>query len=282
MKKTRFRSIIPLEIWDLPGSEDIPETDLTGYLRDVQAVVFILDINDHWFNAIAQFADMLAFATEANAVHLVFHLFVHKMETLANENKQAKFSDVQRRIADELEGQNLHDSPLARSMMFHATSIYDHTIYEAFSNVITRMIPTDTLGQYENLLNSVHISCGSQYAFLFDSKACLRVSANQETHEMPTFSLSVEYLKLLTAMSGVIGTGLREGESDGTYSCQLILSESTIAYWQINKELSLIMGLSSQVWKDLRGTIEYNVLLYRETLLQVLDLIEQHRRAASA
>ncbi|CAG7849085.1 SubName: Full=Probable Ras-like G protein RagC {ECO:0000313/EMBL:CCA67063.1} [Serendipita indica DSM 11827] len=286
------RSIIPLEIWDLPGSEDIPETDLTGYLRDVQAV-------DHWFNAIAQFADMLAFATEANAVHLVFHLFVHKMETLANENKQAKFSDVQRRIADELEGQNLHDSPLARSMMFHATSIYDHTIYEAFSNVITRMIPTDTLGQYENLLNSVHISCGSQYAFLFDSKACLRVSANQETHEMPTFSLSVEYLKLLTAMSGVIGTGLREGESDGTYSCQLILSESTIAYWQINKwvywpihfviefdeddrELSLIMGLSSQVWKDLRGTIEYNVLLYRETLLQVLDLIEQHRRAASA
>jgi hypothetical protein len=38
------------------------------------------------------------------------------------------------------------------------------------------------------------------------------------------------------------------------------------------------MGVSSQNWHDLRGTIEYNVLLYRETLCQVLELIEEHRK----
>jgi Ras-related GTP-binding protein C/D len=139
-------------------------------------------------------------------------------------NKTAKFNDIQRRINDEIEDQNIQNTHLARTLTFHATSVYDHTIYEAFSNVVTRLIPPDTLGQYENLLNSLHLvsqvpnppssnltcslqSCGTKYAFLFDSRACLRVSANQETHELPTFSLSVEYLKLLTAMANVVGTG---------------------------------------------------------------------------
>lgn len=197
-------------------------------------------LQDHWFNAIAQFSDMLAAATEIGADHLMFHVFVHKMETLATENKTsaffiymmgfifnfeiAKFNDIQRRINDEIEDQNIQNSTLARTLAFHATSVYDHTIYEAFSDVVMGLIPSDTLGQYENLLNSLHLvstiikiafhlllivaqSCSARYAFLFDSRACLRVSANHETHESPTFSLSVEYLKLLAAMANVIGDG---------------------------------------------------------------------------
>jgi Gtr1/RagA G protein conserved region len=154
----------------------------------VHAVVFVIDINvsqirnalaalislqDHWFNGITQFGDMLASATEMGLDHLVFHVFAHKMETLANENKTsalivwdyvltdlrmlAKFNDLRRRVNQELDDQNVNESALTRTLMFHATSIYDHTIYEAFSDVVTKLIPTDTLGQYENLLNSLHL-----------------------------------------------------------------------------------------------------------------------------
>ncbi|KIM21383.1 hypothetical protein M408DRAFT_333516 [Serendipita vermifera MAFF 305830] len=279
--KTKFESIVPLELWDSPGKEDISEEETLRLLREVNAVVFVIDINDHWFNAIAQFSDMLAAATEIGADHLVFHVFIHKMETLANEHKMTKFNDIQRRINDEIEDQNIQNTNLARTLTFHPTSVYDHSIYEAFSNVVMHLIPQDTLGQYENLLNSLHLSCSARYAFLFDSRACLRVSANQETHELPTFSLSVEYLKLLTAMANVVGSGLRQEEVDQSYSCQLVLSESTIVYWQITRNLCLILGISSQNWRDLRGTIEYNVLIYRESLLQVLALIDEHRRVAS-
>jgi hypothetical protein len=127
---------------------------------------------------------MVSTATDLKAFHLVFHVFVHKIETLANENKLskyiwfpylynsdlsfqicfgatlhlvAKFTELQKRINEELDDINIQNSPLARTLMFHATSIYDHTIYEAFSNVVTRLIPMDTLGQYENLLNSLHL-----------------------------------------------------------------------------------------------------------------------------
>ncbi|PVF95579.1 putative ras-like G protein RagC [Serendipita vermifera] len=277
IEKSKFDSILPLELWDTPGREDISDNDMLELLQAVHAVVFVLDVNDHWYNAIAYFGDLVSTATDLKAFHLVFHVFVHKIETLANENKMTKFTELQKRINEELDDINIQSSPLARTLTFHATSIYDHTIYEAFSNVVTRLIPMDTLGQYENLLNSLHLSCGTKYAFLFDSVSCLRVSANQETHELPTFSLSVEYLKLLASMSQVIGSGLRDGDPGESYSCQLILSESTIAYWQITKNLCLILGMTSQNWKDLRGTIEYNVLQYRETLRKILELIEEFR-----
>jgi len=71
--------------------------------------------------------------------------------------RTAKFNDIRRRIIDEIEDQNIQNTHLARTLTFHATSIFDHTIYEAFSNVVMRLIPSDTLGQYENLLNSLHL-----------------------------------------------------------------------------------------------------------------------------
>lgn len=130
----------------------------------------------------------------------------------------ARYNDIQRRVNEELMDLGLNDTPV-----FHATSIYDHSIYEAFSNVMMSLIPNVILGQYENLLDALHTvrdpcfqclithlssqSCRTRYAFLFDSRACLRISANHETHESLTFSLSVEYLKLLTSMADVVGSG---------------------------------------------------------------------------
>jgi hypothetical protein len=58
---------------------------------------------------------------------------------------------------DELEDQGILDKPIGQKLTFHETSIYDHTIYEAFSEVLMNLIPSETLGQYENLLNSLHL-----------------------------------------------------------------------------------------------------------------------------
>jgi len=38
-------SILPLELWDSPGKEDVSEEDTLQLLREVNAVVFVIDIN---------------------------------------------------------------------------------------------------------------------------------------------------------------------------------------------------------------------------------------------
>jgi hypothetical protein len=41
--------------------------------------------------------------------------------------------------------------------VFHPTSIYDHTIYQAWSEVIMSLIPPFVLGEYDNLINFMHL-----------------------------------------------------------------------------------------------------------------------------
>ena len=43
--------------------------------------------------------------------------------------------------------------------VFHPTSIYDHTIYQAWSEVIMSLIPPFVLGEYDNLINFMHLVC---------------------------------------------------------------------------------------------------------------------------
>ena len=58
--------------------------------------------------------------------------------------------EVQRAIQRQSQD-DLADSGLNTHLTFHLTSIYDHTIFEAFSKVVQKLIPQ--LGTLENLLD---------------------------------------------------------------------------------------------------------------------------------
>lgn len=49
----------------------------------------------------------------------------------------------------------------------------------------------------------------------------------------------------------------------------------------LSRNLCLVLGMSSQTWQSLRGAIEYNVLLYKDGLLQILAAIEEDRKIAA-
>lgn len=51
-------------------------------------------------------------------------------------------------------------------LSFHLTSIYDHSIFEAFSKVVQKLIPQ--LPTLENLLNIFISNSAIEKAFLFD------------------------------------------------------------------------------------------------------------------
>ncbi len=51
-------------------------------------------------------------------------------------------------------------------LSFHLTSIYDHSIFEAFSKVVQKLIPQ--LPTLENLLNIFISNSSIEKAFLFD------------------------------------------------------------------------------------------------------------------
>jgi Ras-related GTP-binding protein C/D len=85
---------------------------------------------------------------------LTFAVFVHKVDALSDEYKFDTQRDIQQRTTDDLADIGLDNVPLN----FYLTSIYDHSIFEAFSKVIQKLIPQ--LPTLENLLNILcSVSC---------------------------------------------------------------------------------------------------------------------------
>lgn len=61
---------------------------------------------------------------------------------------------------------NTHSGRYVRPTVRPSAGIYDHSIFEAFSKVVQRMIPC--MPTLENLLNCLIGNCAMEKAFLFD------------------------------------------------------------------------------------------------------------------
>lgn len=91
-----------------------------------------------------------------------FEVFIHKVDGLSDDHKIETTRDIHQRVSDELEHAGLTDIPLS----FYLTSIYDHSIFEAFSKVAQKLIRQ--LPTLENLLNILNSNSGIEKSFLFD------------------------------------------------------------------------------------------------------------------
>lgn len=76
-----------------------------------------------------------------------FEVFIHKVDGLSDDHKIEAQRDIHQRANDELMEEGFDSVNLS----FYLTSIYDHSIFEAFSKVVQKLIPQ--LPTLENLLN---------------------------------------------------------------------------------------------------------------------------------
>ena len=92
------------------------------------------------------------------SIHL--EVFIHKVDSLTTDFQQGMSfkvmvvnidikRDIQQRVGDELADVGLVDVPIE----YHMTSIFDHSIFEAFSKIIQKLIPQ--LHTLQDLLNNL-------------------------------------------------------------------------------------------------------------------------------
>jgi len=96
-------------------------------------------------------------------IHL--EVFIHKVDTLTSDYQQGTWCswicfltlpsvvdikrDIQQRVGDELADVGEVDVPIE----YHMTSIFDHSVFEAFSKIIQKLIPQ--LRTLQDLLNNL-------------------------------------------------------------------------------------------------------------------------------
>jgi Ras-related GTP-binding protein C/D len=108
---------------------------------------------------------------------IVIEVFINKVDGelfLSDESKYDCRRDIMTQVTDELTDAGV--SPDSINIRYHLTSIYDHSIYEALSRVVQRLIPQ--LPTLENLLNVLVSTCSMEKAYLFDVVSKLYISTD--------------------------------------------------------------------------------------------------------
>lgn len=262
-------SFVQFQIWDFPGQIDFfdPTFDLEMIFGGCGALIFVIDAQDDYMDALAKLHMTVSRAYKVNPL-IKFEVFIHKVDGLSDDHKIETQRDIHQRANDDLADaalENLH-------LSFYLTSIYDHSIFEAFSKVVQKLIPQ--LPTLENLLNIFISNSGIEKAFLFDVVSKIYIATDSSPVDMQSYELCCDMIDVVIDVSCIYG-GTEDADTSAfdTQSASVIkLNNATILYLkEVNKYLALVCILREDSFER-QGLIDYNFHCFRNAIQEVFEL----------
>ncbi|CAF3811501.1 unnamed protein product, partial [Rotaria sordida] len=161
--------------------------DIELLLKQCNAVVYIIDAQDDYIQSVSNLNMIIQSGRHVNP-RLRYEVFIHKVDQLSEEAKIETQRDIHNQVRDHFADVNggTDLSPLtsfesnsnAQNILinFHLTSIFDHSIFEAFSKVIQKLIPQ--FNHLEDLLNYLISASNMEQAFLFDIQTKISIATD--------------------------------------------------------------------------------------------------------
>eukprot|EP01102_Stenamoeba_stenopodia_P019987 TRINITY_DN7654_c0_g1_i2.p1 TRINITY_DN7654_c0_g1~~TRINITY_DN7654_c0_g1_i2.p1 ORF type:complete len:174 (+),score=38.22 TRINITY_DN7654_c0_g1_i2:320-841(+) len=163
---------------------------------------------------------------------------------------------------DDLSEAKLEDIHLS----FYLTSIYDHSIFEAFSKVIQKLIPQ--LPALENLLDIFISNSRIEKSFLIDVVSKIYVATDSTPVDMQTYELCSDMIDVVIDISCIYGlSGDSEGLAYDAESQSIIkLNNGMVLYLrEVNKYLALVCLIREDNFDKL-GLIDYNFKCFKKAI----------------
>ena len=193
-------------VWDVPAQVDFRTVPgVNGILGEVGALIFVIDAQDEYFDAIERLNDNVLLLKDAYP-SINIEVFVHKVDGLSEDFRFDIFRDIQQHIIDDLADRDYDNAPIS----FYQTSIYDHSIFEAFSKVIQKLIPQ--LPALESLLNTLCSNSAIEKAYLFDVASKIYVASDTSPGDLATYEVCSDYIDMIVDISEIYGWDRPEDE----------------------------------------------------------------------
>ncbi|KAH8261519.1 hypothetical protein KR044_010558, partial [Drosophila immigrans] len=258
-------SFVQFQIWDFPGQIDFiePTFDSEMIFGGCGALVFVIDAKDDYNEALTKFKNTVIKAYKVNP-RIKFEVFIHKVDGISDDSKMESQRDIHQRSSDDLSEAGLDQIHLS----FHLTSIYDHSIFEAFSKVVQKLIPQ--LPTLENLLNIFIPNSGIEKAFLFDVVSKIYIATDSSPVDMQAYELCCDMIDVVIDLSSIYSS--EETAFDSGSSSLIKLNNNTILYLrEVNKFLALVCLLREENFNR-QGVIDYNFICFRDAISEVFEL----------
>ncbi|XP_071855151.1 ras-related GTP-binding protein C-like [Apostichopus japonicus] len=262
-------SFVQFQIWDFPGQIDFFDStfDSETIFGGCGALVFVIDAQDDYMEALVRLNVTVSRAFKVNP-NIKFEVFIHKVDGLSDDHKIETQRDIHQRATDDLADSGLDGVHLS----FYLTSIYDHSIFEAFSKVVQKLIPQ--LGTLENLLDILISNSCIEKAFLFDVDSKIYIATDSSPVDMQSYELCCDMIDVVIDVSCIYGLK-EDGEGtayDSESSSVIRLNNGTILYLkEVNRHLALVCILREDSF-DRQGLIDYNFLCFKKAIEEVFEV----------
>ncbi|PHH68459.1 hypothetical protein CDD82_542 [Ophiocordyceps australis] len=209
IQKDSMASFMDFQVWDFPGQIDVfenPDFDMDAIFDEVGALIWVIDAQDDYLEAVTRLNTTIL-ALQGHYPNINIEVFIHKVDGLSDDYKLDIQRDITIRIQDELSDNGFENAPVT----FHLTSIYNHSIFEAFSRVIQKLIPR--LGTLESMLTNLCRTCRFEKAYLFDVLSKIYIATDSATADMASYEICSDYIDVIIDITEVYGTWQRSDES---------------------------------------------------------------------
>ena len=171
----RFLGDLVLNLWDCGGQdafyESYFERDRETIFRSVELLIYVFDIeSDCPEKDFDHFCGVLE-AIEENSPDARIFILIHKMDLVAQEDRQAILEDRKRLIEESCASCGVEN------FSCFGTSIWDETLYKAWSEIVTNLIPNIAI--LENHLTKFCKHCDADEVVLFERATFLVISHAQ-------------------------------------------------------------------------------------------------------
>jgi len=227
--------------------------------------------DDEYQDSLAKLISTVARAYEVNP-HTRFEVFIHKVDVLSDEQKLEVQRVIQTQAMEELMQSKLEGIHLN----FYLTSIFDHSIFEAFSKVVQRLIPQ--LPTLERLLDIMLSNCRMEKAFLIDVVSKIYVATDSFPVDMQNYELCSDMIDVVIDVSCIYGLK-EEGETmayDPETQSVIKLNNGMVLYLrEVNKYLALVCMIRGEKF-DKQGLIDYNFECLKRAITRVFEVGKMH------
>ncbi|SCU78667.1 LAME_0A05292g1_1 [Lachancea meyersii CBS 8951] len=184
-----FSTLIDLAVMELPGQLNYfePNYDSERLFKSVGALVYVIDSQDEYMNALTNFAIIVEYAYKVNP-DINIEVLIHKVDGLSEDFKVETQRDIMQRTGEELLELGLDGVQVS----FYLTSIFDHSIYEAFSRIVQKLI--SELPFLENMLDNLVQHSKIEKCFLFDINSKIYVSTDSSPVDIVMYETCAEFV----------------------------------------------------------------------------------------
>lgn len=196
----RFLGNLVLNLWDCGGQESFMEqyfaSQKDNIFRNVEVLIYVFDVESRELDKDMHYYQSCLEAILQNSPDAKIFCLVHKMDLVAEEQRDIIFKERE-------EDLKRLSKPLACTAF--RTSIWDETLYRAWSSIVYQLIPNvnaleDSLNYFANVVDADEVLLFERATFLVISH-CQR-KEHRDSHRFEKVSNIIKQFKLSCSKLG--------------------------------------------------------------------------------